>query len=67
MIHFTPAPWFVTLRGTSSRTWWLVPSQLKAVRRVFVTAFWKGPSMLISTYCTVGSAPTPDMTSLMCD
>src|SRR5712692_8245759 len=51
--------------GTSSRTVWLLPSQLNAVRRLCAT--WPCPlnSIRISTYCAVVSPPTPDMISSM--
>src|SRR5262245_41942094 len=64
-IQVTPAPWFVTFPGTTRSTVAVVPVQLNAVMREFATAFWKLAVMRISTYCTVGFAPTPDITSLI--
>ena len=72
MIQCRPAPWFGTPPpemvggGIVSRTVAVVPAQSNTVRRVLPTIFWKSKSMRISTYCTLGSPATPDMTSLMC-
>ena len=72
MIQCRPAPWLGTLPpgavggGIVSRTVAVAPAQSNAVRRVFPTKFWKPESMRISTYWTLGSPVTPDMTSLMC-
>ena len=64
MIQRTLAPLFGGFGpGTKRRTVWLVPLQLKAVSRVFVTRFWVEASILISTYCAVASLPTRDITS----
>ena len=54
-----------TLSGTSSRTVWALPSQLNAVRRLCATLPCPANSILISTYCAVGSPPIPDMNSSM--
>ena len=54
-----------TSSGTSSRMVWVLPSQLNAVRRLCATLPCPPNSILISTYCAVGSPPTPDMISSM--
>src|SRR2546422_1437380 len=63
MVQRSPAPPLQTSRETSRSTLTAVPSQLKAVRRVCETAVWAPASILISTYCAVGSPLSPDITS----
>ncbi len=60
-----PAPPLQMSRGTSRSTLITLPSQLKAVRRAWETAVWPPVSILISTYCAVGSPFNPDITSSM--
>ena len=58
-----PAPWLGTFVGTCMRTWHAVKSQLKAVRRVLVTTFWKGAVIRTSTNWTSESKLSPDIIS----
>ena len=72
MIQCRPVPWFGTFppgavgEGIVSRTVAVVPAQSNTVSRVLPTMVWNMKSMRISTYCTLASPATPDMTSLMC-